>query len=901
MERDSINTDAVVVGGGIAGIQSALDLADQGFKVTIIEKSPTIGGKMITLSKVFPTLDCSSCITTPKMAASAHHPNITIMAYTDVKSIDRNGDGFTINVTKKPRYVDEKACTGCRSCEYACPLDLPHWFDSNIGVRRTIYVPFENAIPQVAIRDPETCLGRAPCQMACPAGVDAKGYINFIAAGKYKEAIENVRKAIPFAAVCGRVCTHPCETECQRNEVDEPLSIRSLKRFIADWEGKVGREKAAPVKKTKESRVAIVGSGPAGLACAYDLVRKGYPVTVFEAAPAAGGLLRYGIPEYRLPNKVLDNEISYIQELGAEIKTGSRVKDINELLGQGYASVFLAAGAWASRRTGIPGEDADGVLDALDLLKRVNSGEKVELGRRVAVVGGGNAAIDAARVARRLGSAEVCIIYRRSRNEMPAIKSEIEEAEQERIDFQLLTNPVEVLTDGQGVSGIRCVRMELGEPDASGRRRPVPVSGSEFDIDVDNVIFAIGQEVEKTGLLKGFELTDRGTVAADPETLQTSIGGIFAGGDMVTGPADVIRAIRAGKEAAVSIQRFLEGKDLREARPVRTEPVHIMQDPGTEKKPRKAMPALAPQERVKSFSEVESGFDEKTALEEAGRCLSCLCGNCERVCPTNAVDFYQEPVDMTIRSGTVIMATGYETTPMDAKKEYGAGSVPNVISPLQMERLLVPNGPYGRVARPSDSKVPDSIAYIQCAGSRDQSLGVPYCSRVCCMYAIKQAMLLSGSLPMADITIYYMDIRAFGKGYEEFFQNAKAMGISFVKGKVARITEGENQSPVLRVELIEEGGPVVERQHDLVVLSLGMQPAWHPDSNFPITSGQDGFVSCPAAPVSPALTDCEGIFVAGTAAGPKDIVDSIIEGGTAAMEASNYLKTKLRISVPAEK
>lgn len=370
MEQDLMNTDAVVIGGGIAGIQSALDLADQGFKVTIIEKSPTIGGKMITLSKVFPTLDCASCITTPKMASSAHHPNITIMAYTDVKSIEKTWDGFTINVTKKPRYVDEKACTGCRSCEYACPLDLPHWFDSNLGARRTIYVPFENAIPQVAIRDPETCLGRAPCQQACPAGVDAKGFVNCIAAGKFKEAIENIRKTMPFAGVCGRVCTHPCETECQRDEVDQPLSIRSLKRFVADWELKSGREKAAPVKKTKESPVAIVGSGPAGLACAYDLVRKGYPVTVFEAAPEAGGLLRYGIPEYRLPNKVLDNEISYVQELGIEIKTNFRVKNINELLNQGYAAVFLAAGAWAGRRMGIPGENAGGVMDALNLLKK---------------------------------------------------------------------------------------------------------------------------------------------------------------------------------------------------------------------------------------------------------------------------------------------------------------------------------------------------------------------------------------------------------------------------------------------------------------------------------------------------------------------------------------------------
>ena len=427
MEEDLVNVDAVVIGSGIAGMQSALDLADQGLQVAIVEKEPSIGGKMIALSKVFPTLDCSSCITTPKMAACAHHQNITILTYSEVKSVEKSNDGFNVWIVRKPRYVDADTCTGCRLCEYACPVELPHEFEGGMGARKAIYVPFANAIPQVALLDADNCM---------------------------------------------------------------------------------------------------------------------------------------------------------------------------------------------------------------------------------------------------------------------------------------------------------------------------------------------------------------------------------------------------------------------------------------------------------------------------------LCGKCEQVCPADAVDFYQEAEEAVIRAGAVIIATGYELTPANAKKEYGADIVPNVVSPLQVERMLAPHGPYGRVLRPSDGKVPDSIAYVQCAGSRDKSINVPYCSRVCCMYAIKQAMLLSGSLPLADITIYYMDIRAFGKGYEEFYQNAKAMGIEFVKGKVARITEGENQSPIVRVEQIEDGGRVVERQHDMVVLSLGMLPAWSPDGVTNLAIGQDRFIYCPEPHLAPTITDQEGFFVAGTAAGPKDIVDSIVEGGSAAMEASNYLKAK---------
>ena len=431
-----IQVDALVVGGGISGMQTALDLADQGYQVALVEKEASIGGKMIALSKVFPTLDCCSCITTPKMSAVAHHANIQLLTYHEVQGVRETSDRFIAEVLKKPRYVDEESCTGCRQCEYACPINLPNAFDLNYGATKTVRVPFSTAVPQLAVLDIENCI---------------------------------------------------------------------------------------------------------------------------------------------------------------------------------------------------------------------------------------------------------------------------------------------------------------------------------------------------------------------------------------------------------------------------------------------------------------------------------LCGKCEKACPVDCIDFTQKPETLEIESDVIVLATGIETTSRFAKKEYGAETNHNVINAMFMERLLAPTGPYGRVIRPGDGKEPDSIAYVQCAGSRDTTLGVEYCSRVCCMYAIKQAMLLAGSLPLADITIYYMDIRTFGKGYEQFFQIAKTMGIQFIKGKVASIKQDENQNPVLRVELIDEGSRIVENTHDLAVLSVGLLPYYDPEAVFSVSLGDDGFVDIPQANVYPCVTERNGIFVAGTSAGPMDIVDSIIMSGSAASEAAAYIESKKKSSTPTEK
>ncbi|MBC8249369.1 MAG: FAD-dependent oxidoreductase, partial [Anaerolineales bacterium] len=398
-----------------------------------------------------------------------------------------------------------------------------------------------------------------PCNHNCPAGADVVGYLALIKEGRYEEAWELIKQENPFPGVCGRVCPHPCESECNRGELGGAIAIHTMERFLADWAArneKRGTRDESPVTHSS-SLVAVIGSGPAGLSCAYHLARRGYPVTVFEALPVAGGMMRVGIPEYRLPRQVLDQEIADIEALGVEIKTGMRLGDnlpMSEL--DGYDAIFIAVGLQKSRKLNVPGEDAEGVIPGLEFLKRVNSGEEVRGGPRVAVIGGGNTAIDAARSALRLGS-EVTILYRRSRAEMPAIADEIEEALAEGVNIRYLTAPVELLTEKGRVTGLKCVRMELGMPDESGRRRPLPIAGSEFTIKADTVIPAIAQEADLSFLqlpTSNLQLpveVEQGRIAIN-DAGATTRPGIFAGGDVATPFGTVAHAVGSGKRAALA-------------------------------------------------------------------------------------------------------------------------------------------------------------------------------------------------------------------------------------------------------------------------------------------------------------------------------------------------------------
>ncbi|MGD8513585.1 MAG: FAD-dependent oxidoreductase, partial [Deltaproteobacteria bacterium] len=402
---------------------------------------------------------------------------------------------------------------------------------------------------------PAAPIDLAPCKLACPILTDAREYIQLIAERRFDEAFAVIRKQNPLPGVCGRICTHPCETACKRGQVDEPIAIAALKRFSSDGPWKRQYKQPLPDKSTGH-KVAIIGSGPAGLAAAHDLALLGHHVTIFEALPILGGMLRVGVPAYRLPKKVLEEEIQAILDLGIEVKTGVRIgQDIKlaDLADEGYKAVFVAIGAHKDRKLGIAGEDELAeVVSAVSFLRAVNQGENPKVGKRVAVIGGGNTAIDSARSALRLGAEAVHIVYRRSREEMPAAQEEIEEAIREGSQIAYLTSPFEILGQDGKVSGLKCIRNELGEADPGGRRSPKPVPGSEFTLDVDMVIAAIGQVLDLSFLDGEPELGQREKRihVEDPYTLETSSKGVFAGGDAVTGPATAIQAISAGKKAA---------------------------------------------------------------------------------------------------------------------------------------------------------------------------------------------------------------------------------------------------------------------------------------------------------------------------------------------------------------
>ena len=460
----------------------------------------------------------------------------------------------------------------------------------------------------------------APCKNTCPAGVDVPQYVRFIAEGKFDEALAVVREKLPFPSVCGRVCFHPCEDACNANYLDGPIAISALKRFIAERPEATVKE--PPSAEATGKSVAVVGSGPAGLTAAYYLAKLGHAVTVFEASSEPGGMMRWGIPDYRLPKDILAAEIDAIKNTGVHIKTDSQIESPVELLEQGYDAVFVAIGASKGVSMGVEGQDAPGVRGAIPLMKELNSGKKVSLGDRVLVVGGGNAAIDVARCAIRLGSKEVSVLYRRSQDEMPANQAEVDHALAEGVDIQFLAAPVKIAAS-DGKAKVDCIRMKLGEVDASGRRHPEPVSGSEFTVEADTVVSAIGR-VAEVPAESGLEVTAGSLVQADTDSLATSRAGIFAGGDAVAGAATVIDAIAAGRKAAVSIDKYLGGKgeiDMALAPPE----AELMQTElqGFPVGGRTQMPSLPIDERLRDFSPIELGFSEEQAINEAKRCLRC--------------------------------------------------------------------------------------------------------------------------------------------------------------------------------------------------------------------------------------------------------------------------------------
>lgn len=912
MSENKTKYDALVVGGGIAGQEAALSLADMDYKVLLVEKELSIGGKMIQLSKVFPTLDCAACITTPKMSETARHPNITLMLNSKIGSIEKTDKSFSINVNRKARFVKPEVCTGCQECEFACPEVRVDDYNARLAGRKVAYIPFSLANPRIASIDRQDT--SAPCINECPGGVKPYGYISLVRNGQYEDAMHLHLEDIPIPGSLGRACYAPCQSECTRGSLEAPVDIRRIKRFFA--EDYYSKYPQAPERVTKPStgkRIAVIGSGPAGLTAAYHLALKGHSVKIFEAAPKAGGMLMLTLPEYRLPKSVVERDIQNITALGVEIEVNHKVESLAKLKGMGFDSVFISVGTHNTFKLSIEGSNLEGVTSCLDFLQKANIGDRDDLtGKKVMIIGGGNTAIDASRTALRLGASKVTVVYRRSREEMPCFAPEIKEAEEEGVEILILRNPIKFVGENGKLTKVQLIKMKLDKPDASGRRSPVPIEGSEYFEDVDFVVEAIGLQPSTSIFANEVDLNKNGTIKVNNKTLQISNSLVFAGGDGVTGASTIIEAAGQGKRAAFYIDKFLNGLnpddfEFGDKLPAVDKTNILSRDNIRFANPVKDT-LRSVSERINDFKDVEKTFTEDEVKLSADRCLDCSncreCHQCVSACPAEAIDFSQKDEVVVSEAKSVIVSTGFKLFKPENKPQYGYGKYPNVIDAMQMDRLIAPTRPFNNVLRPGDGKVPDKIAYVLCTGSRDSSIELgmgcstecsnnPICSQICCMYSIKQAQLLMGALPMADITIYYMDIRAFGKGYEEFFHQSKGMGVSFIKGKIAKITQKDDNSGdlILRYEDVTTG-TLKEAKHDLVVLSVGVLPnneITKVFTNQKLELDDQRFIKQIDELVSPSLTSIEGVFVAGTAAGPKDIPDSILSAGSAASEAASYV------------
>jgi len=924
----SVHPDVIgavmVVGGGIGGIQASLDLAEAGFKVYLVEGKSAIGGHMAQLDKTFPTNDCAMCTISPKLVETGRHLNIDILTDAEVLGVEGEAGNFTVTLRRKPRYIDVDKCTGCGECVDVCPVIIParfNVFEEGLVERRAMYRLYPQAVPNAYVIDK---LGISPCRDACPIHQRAQGYIALIREGRFKEALRVIKEDNPFPGICGRICNHRCEDACNRGLIDEPVAIAALKRFVTDMVYKQPREPVPRAERTRPERVAIIGAGPCGLTAARDLVRKGYGVTVFEALPVAGGMLRVGVPEYRLPSWIIEREIQDILDEGVELKLNHRVEDLDSLFEQGFDAVLIAVGAHVGKKLPIPGADLEGVLLNTIFLREVRLGEPPKLGKKVMVLGGGNVAIDVARTAVRLGVPEVHLACLESREKMPAHPWEIEHAEAEGVILHPGRAFKRILDDGNGhVAGVECEEVAFMEFDAEGRLHLETVPGSEHVIECDTVIFSVGQAAGLAFIPEdsGVGITSRGTVAVNPNTLAATRPGVFAAGDSVTGTAFVVEGIAAGHQAAESIDRYLRGEEL-EPRPkpelpvVKLTPEEVrdkLERGEIVRQPRVPMPALDVEARRRTFAEVELGYNEELARKEAARCLACghcsECLSCWYTCGTGAIDHDMVERVEKLNVGAIILAPGFQPYDAHLAEELGFGRYPNVVTSLQFERLLSASGPtFGHVRRPSDHERPRKIAFLQCIGSRDQEHD--YCSSVCCMYATKQAIMACEHEPDTQVKVFIMDMRAFSKGYLEYYRRAQEKyGIEYVRCRISGLmenpqthnlilryvsTDGVEGSKVRKFEgssgaeqepetLNLEPGTIVEEEFDLVVLSVGMEMSEEVRQlGHNLGIELDGYGFCRSLPFDPVRTTRPGIYACGPFVEPKDIPETVVEASGAA-------------------
>jgi NADPH-dependent glutamate synthase beta subunit-like oxidoreductase/NAD-dependent dihydropyrimidine dehydrogenase PreA subunit len=648
-----------VIGGDAGAAQAALSLAEMGVEVSLITPATSLG-----LDNSVPSSSSQDMLRIwPLLLRAASHPLVTLHTNSRVEAIRGKQGQFTIRAVRQPRYVREDLCTSCGRCGEACSVKVHSLLEGQKVTHSAIHAPFlgAKAIPSAYYIEKK---GVAPCRAACPLSIKVQGFISLLSKGKVDEALSLINEAAPLAGILGRVCTHPCESSCKRGEVDNPVYIQALHRYAADNASGIKYSRKAPAGSLKE-KVAIIGSGPAGLTAAWELARRGYTPTIFESHAVAGGMLATGIPRFRLPREVREREVEAIKALGVDIKTGITVgRDVtlSDLKAREYKAFFIAIGGQRNNRLEIPGEDLDGVVDGISLLFALNQKVGVSVGSNMVVIGGGNSAVDSARTAKRGSKGTVRILYRRTADEMTAVREDIDEAIKEGVTIEYLTAPVEILGDGTKVTGIRCQRMRLGETGEDGRRKPEPIPGSDFILEADQVAVAIGQRPDTSLLnIKGLEVvSEDATVKVDPLTLETNIPGIFAGGDCIMGPNNVVEAIGAGLRAAESIDRYLRGHDLWEGRSLekpRAAEVDV-KERETSRHKRAHMPTIHHSKRMGSFEETSLGLPGDAAEREAGRCLNCAlcseCLECEEACELGAVLHKDDAEDIEIGAEAIV-------------------------------------------------------------------------------------------------------------------------------------------------------------------------------------------------------------------------------------------------------
>ena len=891
---------ALVVGGGIAGMQAALDLADAGIMVHLLEKTPWIGGRMAQLDKTFPTNDCAMCVISPRLVECSRHRNINIITNADLTGLDGDAGNFTATIRRRPRYVDEAKCTGCADCSARCPVKIPSTFNVGLSKQSAIDRAYVQAIPHTfAIQR----LGVSPCKTACPAGLSAQGYVAMIAERRYEDALRVIMDRVPFPSICGRVCNRPCELACNRANVDEPVAIATLKRFVGDLAARDGYLAQEKPERTREERIAIIGSGPASLTATRDLMLKGFGVTMYEALPVAGGMLRVGIPAFRIPTEVVEREVQSIIDMGVDLRLNTRVENVNALLGEGFSAVLIAVGAHKGLRLPIPGSDLDGVHECTEMLRKTRLGNAPKIGKRVVVLGGGNVAFDAARTALRLGAENVRMAFLEPRDGMLAYEDEVRAGVAEGVMLLPSSSFTRILGEDGRVTGVECKTVTSFRFLPNGRLDVETEPESDHVLDCDTVIFAVGQGVELGAMADdgGVAVTPRGAVVADPDTMATERPGVFAAGDAVTGTSTIVEAIGAAHKAADAIVRYLDGENIEQpgkSPPNVVEFTRQQLDARVAKReisrtPRVPQPVRLPTGLAGDFDELELGYTEEEVVAEAKRCLDCAicsdCRECEIACGPGAIRFDDVEREERLSVGAVVMATGTDTYDARLSEEYGFGRYPNVVTSPQFERLLSASGPTrGHVLRPSDGNEPKRIAWLQCVGSRDQQHS--YCSSVCCMSASKEAMLAKEHLePGAELSIFQMDLRAYGKGFDAYFRRAEQEGVNYIRCRASSIKE----DPVnrnLHIQYEDGNGEIIDGEFDMIVLSVGLEPSrGGKEAASVVGIGLDHLGFGASLPMTPLTTSRPGVFVCGSFRGPKDIPDSVTEASAVAAEIQRVL------------